>query len=374
MKLKSIHNIKIKTKLIVLGAISIAGLMVMGVESVYTARQINQASTDISQAWLPSVIIAEELNTATSDYRLQENYHVIARDQASMDEAEAELVKMRREIDADFEKYENYITNEEDEQMMEDARNLWNRYLECSDELLAVSRSNRTGEAQVLIQEESQRLFDEASTLFLKVVDFNKRGAEAASIQGDKLYARLTGVKTVTIGLTGALIALLAIYIIRSIEKPVNDIMDSIRRVSNGDLDVRLDYRSEDEIGVLTHSMNALIERLNDIIKDEKHLLHEIGNENYHAQSECQQAYRGDFAPILYSITSLQSRLEQSSLNKKKRGQKREKNAVIERIDVRPKKDDRQDMKQDGKQGQKQEPEQETKKEATQEEKDNQNV
>lgn len=335
MKIKSIHDVKIKTKLIFLGLVSVLGLVVMGAESVYTARQINQASTDISQAWLPSVIIAEELNTATSDYRLQEHYHVIARDQASMEKAEQELWNMRQEIDADFQKYEGYITNDEDERMMEEARDVWSRYLECSDRLLEVSRNNRTGEAQVLIQEESHQLFEEASTLFLKVVDFNKQGAEAASIRGDKLYARLTGIKAVTIGLTGVLIALLVIYTIRSIEKPVNDIVETTRRVSNGDLDVRLNYKSADEMGVLTDSMNALIERLNDIIKDEKHLLHEIGNENYHAESECQQAYRGDFAPILYSITSLQNRLEQSSLNKKKRNTKPARKAVIERIEVK---------------------------------------
>lgn len=335
MKIKSIHDVKIKTKLIFLGLVSVLGLVVMGAESVYTARQINQASTDISQAWMPSVIIAEELNTATSDYRLQEHYHVIARDQASMEKAEQELWNMRQEIDADFQKYEGYITNDEDERMMEEARDVWSRYLECSDRLLEVSRNNRTGEAQVLIQEESQQLFEEASTLFLKVVDFNKQGAEAASIRGDKLYARLTGIKAVTIGLTGVLIALLVIYTIRSIEKPVNDIVETTRRVSNGDLDVRLNYKSADEMGVLTDSMNALIERLNDIIKDEKHLLHEIGNENYHAESECQQAYRGDFAPILYSITSLQNRLEQSSLNKKKRNAKPARKAVIERIEVK---------------------------------------
>lgn len=336
MKLKSIHNVKIKTKLIFLGAVSILGLLVMGLESVYTARQINQASTDISQAWLPSVIIAEELNTATSDYRLQENYHVIARDGAGMEEAEVKIYRMRQEIDADFAKYEAYITNDEDKRMMEEAKSLWDRYLECSDRLLEVSRNNRTGEAQALIQEESQQLFDEASALFMNVVDFNKQGAEAASVRGDKLYARLTGIKALTIGFTGAVIALLVIYILRSIEKPVKDIVETTRRVSNGDLDVRLDYHSEDEIGVLTDSMNALIERLNTIIKDERHLLQEIGNENYHAESECQQAYRGDFAPILYSINSLQSRMEQSSLNNKKARKKPAgRAAVIERIDPR---------------------------------------
>lgn len=335
MKIKSIRNVRIRTKLILLGVISVAGLVVMGVESVLTARRINQASTDITQAWLPSVIIAEELNTAISDHRIQENTHVLAEDSASMEEAEQHLLKMQKKIEDGFTEYSSYITNDEDREMMEAARELWNRYLECSDELLALSRQSKPQEAQKLIQGKSQELFDQASELFLKVVEFNKLGAEEASIIGDRLYARLTGIKALTIGLTGALITLLVIYIIYAIEKPVKDIVESTRRVSNGDLDIHLDYRSEDEIGVLTDSMNALIIRLNDIIRDEKYLLHEIGNENYHAKSRCQQAYRGDFAPILYSITSLQSRLEQSSLNQKQKHSENRNNAVIERIEVR---------------------------------------
>lgn len=345
MKIK-FRNFKIKTKLILLGAISIVGLTIIGAESVLTARQINQVSTDISQAWLPSVIIAEELNTATSDYRLLEINHVIARNKEDKAEAEKSLMSKRQEIEDNFGKYHAYITDTRDQKMMEAAKALWDQYLTCSDELLAMSRANKTSEAQALIQNKSQQLFDQATDLFLKVVDFNKQGAEQASIHGDKLYHRLTGIKTMTLVLVGILIALLVIYIIRAIEKPVEDIVESIRRVSNGDLDIHLDYESEDEMGILTDSMNALIDRLNDIIRDEKHLLHEIGNENYHAQSECQQVYRGDFAPILYSITSLQHRLEQSSLNKKRRNEKARSKAVIERIELHPKQEKEEQEKQ----------------------------
>lgn len=345
MKIK-FRNFKIKTKLILLGAISIVGLTIIGAESVLTARQINQVSTDISQAWLPSVIIAEELNTATSDYRLLEINHVIARNKEDKAEAEKSLMSKRQEIEDNFGKYHAYITDTRDQKMMEAAKALWDQYLTCSDELLAMSRANKTSEAQALIQNKSQQLFDQATDLFLKVVDFNKQGAEQASIHGDKLYHRLTGIKTMTLVLVGILIALFVIYIIRAIEKPVEDIVESTRRVSNGDLDIHLDYESEDEMGVLTDSMNALIDRLNDIIRDEKHLLHEIGNENYHAQSECQQVYRGDFAPILYSITSLQHRLEQSSLNKKRRNEKARSKAVIERIELHPKQEKEEQEKQ----------------------------
>ena len=44
MKVKSIRNIRIKTKLLFLGGVSILGLVFIGAESIITARQINQAS------------------------------------------------------------------------------------------------------------------------------------------------------------------------------------------------------------------------------------------------------------------------------------------------------------------------------------------
>ena len=57
--------------------------------------------------------------------------------------------------------------------------------------------------------------------------------------------------------------------------------------------------------------MNQMIQRLEDIVKDEIYLFRETGSENFQARSGCEQAYRGDFAPILYGFTSLQSRLKE---------------------------------------------------------------
>lgn len=319
MKRKSIRNIKIKTKLLLLGGVSILGLVFMGAESIITAKQINEASTEISQSWVPAIIIAEELNTETSDYRNKEFYHVISQDEETMDRLEKEMMAVRHEIDAAFEEYEGYISHKDettDRQLMENARSYWNRYLEYSDRLLPVSRQNDTDEALNMIIGESRQLFDDASAMFLKVAEFNRLGAEAASVHGDWLYARLARVKIVSVILIALVITLLVIYIIMAIDKPVKAIVEGTRRVANGDLDVYLPYQSEDEIGILTDSVNQLIERLKNIIDDEKYLFQEIGSENFEVKSSCEQAYRGDFAPILYSLSSLMSRLEEAKKRK----------------------------------------------------------
>lgn len=315
--MKLIRDIKIKTKLLLLGGVSILGMVFVSAESIVTSRQINAASTEISQSWVPAIIIAEELNTETSDYRIKEYYHVISKDNETMDHLEREMMQVRKEIDAAFLEYEgSYITSPEDRRLMEEAKLYWDKYLECSDSLLPISRSNNTEEALEMIIGNSRQLFDEASNAFLKMAEFNRQGAEDASIRGDELYVRLARTKVVMVLLVCAIVMVLVIYIIVAIDKPVKDILEGTKRVANGDLDVYLPYRSEDEIGVVTDSLNKLIEWLRNVIEDEKYLLREIGSENFLVKSNCEQAYKGDFACILYSITGLISRLDAAERRK----------------------------------------------------------
>lgn len=311
MRIKSIRNIRIKTKLLLLGGISILGLLFIGAESIITAKKINEASTQISQSWVPAIIIAEELNTETSDYRIKEFYHVITRDPQTLSQLEAEMMAVRNEINEAFSKYDQYyVANEADRSLMEKARSYWNNYLEYSDKLLTVSRSDDTGETLTMIIGKSKELFDKSSSMFLKMADFNRMGAESASIHANQLYTSLAREKLLSVCIIALIIALLVIYVIIAIDKPVKAIVEGTRKVSNGDLDVYLPYHSQDEIGILTDSVNQLIERLKSIIDDEKYLFQEIGNENFTVKSSCEQAYRGDFAPILYSLSSLMSRLD----------------------------------------------------------------
>ena len=60
---------------------------------------------------------------------------------------------------------------------------------------------------------------------------------------------------------------------------------------------------------MLTESVNTLVHRLRAIIGDQKRVLRELGCENFDVKSECENAYSGDFAPILYSLEGLRSRL-----------------------------------------------------------------
>lgn len=311
MKMKSLRDIKISAKLMLLGLVSILGLFLLGSESVSTAWRINQVGAELNDIWMNAVIVAEELNTTTSDYRIRESRHAITTDPELMASLEAELEMLEKDIENKFSQYQKLPTQEADQAIIREAQVVWNEYLECSRNLVETSKGNDREQATELMMGESQELFNRASGLFLQAVDYTKQATAAEREQASLLYHRLSHIKLLVIAGVSLVVIVLILSLIRSIKKPSEALADAARRATNGNLDIQLDYHSEDEIGILTEAMNLLIQRLKDIINDETRMFREIASRNFNVKSNCEQAYRGDFAPILYAFTSLQSCLKE---------------------------------------------------------------
>ena len=172
-------NLKIRSKLFILVGMLIVGLIALGMTSLSFMSKINGSSTILAENWLPSTIAAEELNTLTSDYRINEFAHIVAQDQKSMASYETEMERIKGEIDATFNNYtSNLATDDTDRSMMEDARAAWQEYLSIHDRMITLSRENQTQEAMRLVNGEAKTLFDQASATLLKVVNFNTEGRD----------------------------------------------------------------------------------------------------------------------------------------------------------------------------------------------------
>lgn len=188
--MSKILNSKLKFKFYGFAVTLIMSLFFTGVLSVLLMREINTGTTIVSMNWLPSVIIAEELNTATSDFRIAETSHVISHDRETMQQHEQILMRISDEIQDMFQEYlADLVTNETDRTLIHEAIDLWTEYLNLHDEMISYSRNNDTTTAMEIMSNESELLFNEVSNVFLELVVFNKEGADQASLEGDSLYA-----------------------------------------------------------------------------------------------------------------------------------------------------------------------------------------
>ncbi|MDX1510903.1 MAG: sensor histidine kinase [Nitriliruptorales bacterium] len=74
------------------------------------------------------------------------------------------------------------------------------------------------------------------------------------------------GVLVVIVGLT---ISALPIFLLsRSLLAPVEDLLDATQRVAAGDLSARVDVTTNDEVGVLAHSFNRMVDELEEAVAE----------------------------------------------------------------------------------------------------------
>lgn len=260
-------NLKIKYKLFLLVVFMLLGLVAMGIVSLFYMGKINEGMTEVANNGVPSLIAAEELNTLTSDYRIQEYKHIVSQDSASMQAAESEMSSIEQQINGYFSTYlSTLITNDADKKNVENAQSLWNQYMQLHNNMISLSRDNKTVEANAAIVE-SVALFDQASSAFLECVEFNKTNIDTLNAEADRLYATAQSIVIFALVLIGILSLLFALYIVMSISRPVKELDTVADKIAGGDLDQSIAYRSKDELGTLAVNFNKTVERLRDYVK-----------------------------------------------------------------------------------------------------------
>ena len=103
---------------------------------------------------------------------------------------------------------------------------------------------------------------------------------------------------------------LLVVYMMKSIVKPIQDVTESSRSLSEGKLDFHIDVNSENEIGVLADSLNTSVKNLRTYISDITDVLEDMASGNLGRESSIQ--YIGDFLQIQRAIREISNGLSRT--------------------------------------------------------------
>ena len=86
---------------------------------------------------------------------------------------------------------------------------------------------------------------------------------------------------------------------------PLIEMDSASKEFSEGNYDVNVVYKSEDEIGQMADSFRAMISCQKTMIDDMSHIIREFNGGNFNVRSKCREAYKGNFFVILDDLTSL---------------------------------------------------------------------
>ncbi|MCT7908422.1 MCP four helix bundle domain-containing protein, partial [Arcobacter lacus] len=270
---------KVSKKLFAGFGIIVMLVIVLGVVSTQKMSTVNEQSTIMADNWMPSIVITNKINTATSDFRIVEYDHILSKTDEEMRSNEQKMKELLDVIKKDFEIYEKLISSDNEKAMYEDFQKEFNKYLKMDENLIAVSRENRTDEAIKLIRE-SGVVYDNFSSILLKLVNLNVEGGENASKQGDEIYSSAKILLITIISLVILLSIFVAFFITNSIVNSLKDLQQGLfsffgylnRETSKVEL---INLNSKDEFGEMAKVVNENIVKTQKGIEEDRKLIDE---------------------------------------------------------------------------------------------------
>ncbi|WP_346286922.1 methyl-accepting chemotaxis protein [Zoogloea sp.] len=247
------HRLMLIVGTALLGLIALAGMSYQQISRVF--EDANFSTVNV----IPSMLILSETAIDAGRLRVRTYRHVLTTDAKEMEEIDKSILSVRQAIEQQFKAYEPLVADAEDKQLLDAERAAFHEYNKRVDELLVLSRQNRTEEARTLLNSAAPyatRFADELSAH----MKYNERiGKEAAA----KAVGTLSSAFRINIGVlvaAGLVLAALSITTIRSITSRLDEANRSAARIASGDLAAGHGAMkgNQDEIGKLLSSLDAM--------------------------------------------------------------------------------------------------------------------
>lgn len=108
------------------------------------------------------------------------------------------------------------------------------------------------------------------------------------------------------------LIILITVIVLRKMLKPLKPVVAAADQISKGNLDVHLDYKSQDELGILSSTFMHMAGNLKTMVDDVDYLLGNMADGNFNVRTRSEESYVGSFAGFLLSMRKLNRKLSEA--------------------------------------------------------------
>lgn len=248
------------------------GLLVVIMSAMITfslnqAAFLNEVSKVMLENRYPKTVLANDI---------QDNISVIAQSMRNLvlvtpDKAQKELdhiQQARKIIVSKIEQLEQSITLERGKQLLQGIKDARKNYVSGQDTFLRLVKEQKNEEAiRHLLAEVAP-----AQTAYLHaaeaLVEFQRQLMIESGKEASERYAQMRQAMLLVAGAAIALSLGCAIWITRSITRPLNRAVDVSQRIAEGDLSAQIDVDSTDETGLLLASMRDMQDKLSHIITE----------------------------------------------------------------------------------------------------------
>ena len=204
------------------------------------------------------------------------------------------------------------ITKDEEKEILARLESGVAEYFESQDQWVATLKSTKAADRESLRPDINAAV----DPLYENLFEIHDELFDCKVALGTERIAFLNYMANVTF-VAGAIIVLAAIAFAvfigilraRRITRPISMLVEAANKLKNGELDIELPVKTNDELGQLGHTFNDMAHGFKTIINDIEYNLSEIGNGNFTVQSEIADQYVGQFHGLLTAQETIKNSL-----------------------------------------------------------------
>ncbi|MGG3891453.1 methyl-accepting chemotaxis protein [Metabacillus fastidiosus] len=231
---------------------------------------LNDKTTEITSDMVPSIESLANINYFTEHIITMTYQHVLAPDNATMIEAEKELADMKKQLDADLDKFEGLLSSENEKNIFQAFINEWETFESIQEAVVTASAGNDDEKAGTLLTEAAEE-FKVSQSQLDKLLDINHEDARLLDKAAAESYEMGKTQTFILLAIALLLNTAVALYMNKIITNPIKFISKLLNKIANGDLKVeKVRVKTKDEIAMLGNSVNKMASSLQGLIGEIK--------------------------------------------------------------------------------------------------------
>ncbi len=259
-------NLKIGVRLGMGFAIVLLLMIVVAVISIMRMSELNNEINDMANDKYPKVEKAVDLIRAMNQVSIINRNTLLIKDEAELVKQRAGRDEQRKIIGERIEQLEKVVLSEAGKKLISDIKAKRASFVVELDKFIATNQSGDFAGATRMLYTQMNDETDAYLNSIRELVKFQDGLMEKSAKDAAAAYEQA---RNILIGVTvGALILALgfAWWVTISITRPVNEALNVATAVAEGDLTVRIESDSKDEVGMLMNAIQNMIGRLTQII------------------------------------------------------------------------------------------------------------
>ncbi|HJV47610.1 MAG TPA: methyl-accepting chemotaxis protein [Bacillota bacterium] len=262
-----IRNISIGRKIFLLTAIMIIFLLTMGFTSHTDLIKINNNSANLYENQLVPIGWLNEIQMNQRIIQADVAELMLLEDSTQKQKIQNDIAEKAQKIDSLVQKFENTQLDAKEQELFSKYKDYKQTFVTQMKKMDASTMTNKSAEVYAGYVQVSKPNNDQLNQYLQELVEYKQLKANQLYNTNTKESESIISTDnwiTISVLIISTIIGL---FIVRIITRPIKELQGLMIKAEKGDLTVRGNYQSKDEVGILTLHFNQMIIGLNQLIK-----------------------------------------------------------------------------------------------------------